>query len=139
VPRRETPRAADEWTVIRHLLSCRSGGKCEVCGRRIAPWPPWEAHHRLPRGMGGTTDPDENAISRLIVAHSACHAWCESRRADAASRGLLVLHGEVPSTVPLTLASGRIVYLDDQGLYLRPPDGEPEWAAEQPPCPSLSA
>jgi 5-methylcytosine-specific restriction protein A len=136
--RRRDRAPADEWSYIRHVLTCRSGGRCEVCGNVVGSWPPWEAHHRLPRGMGGTTDPEENAISRLIVAHARCHLWCESNRQAAESRGLIVFHGLHPLDVPLVLAGGRRVYLDDNGLYLNPPPGEPAWVTGPVPVPSAA-
>jgi hypothetical protein len=88
--------------------------------------------------MGGTSDPDENALSRLIVAHPRCHLWCESNRADAESRGLIILHGVHPLDVPLVLSGGRRVYLDDNGLYISPPPGEPMFVDGPVPVPSAA-
>ncbi len=68
----------------------RSNGKCEVCG-----WfkPDLQAHHRRPRGSGGTSLEWVNSPANLLIACSQCHAKIESQREWAKANGyLLSLH-----------------------------------------------
>jgi hypothetical protein len=73
-----------------------------------------QIHHRKPRGMGGTTNPETNAAANLIWLCRDCHDWIESNRAEALGNGWLVSTQDRPSTVPL-LYLGRWTLLDDAG------------------------
>jgi 5-methylcytosine-specific restriction protein A len=87
-------------------------GCCVLCGG-----PGVDAHHRLPRGLGGARwDPSRFALSRLVWLCRECHRWVESRRTLAYGLGLLVRHGVTPcSEIPL-FRRGRWVLLADDGL-----------------------
>ncbi len=137
--------SGDEWRLFGHLLATRSGPRCECCGGdlRGVPRDRLEIQHRQARGMGGTSLVSANDLANLLLFHSACHRWVESRPtvtyvdADgeertvgaAEIRGLWVPHqydnGQpVPvETVPVILASGRRVYLDPVSApYIERPD-----------------
>lgn len=80
----------------------REGGRCFRCGKPLALWDgvewvpckPYSIHHRKPRGMGGTRDPEINSSTNLILlcgsGTTGCHGWVESRRATAKNWGLLL-------------------------------------------------
>lgn len=125
----------EEWDTICGLLLFRSEHKCECCGFDVAgvPRDTLEIQHRRGRGMGGTSLPETNDMSNLLLFHQRCHHWVESRPTDpdnprgpdlAEQRGLWVRHtyrNGVPvptSEVPLVLASGRQVLLDPRPLPL---------------------
>ncbi len=125
---------ADRWRMIRHMLAVRSGHRCEYGGCQLGPGNEGTVHHRMPKGMGGTSLYAEDWSRLVLLCGGAyggtvgCHGDIESYRANAKMRGFIVLHGEHPETVPLVLWSGRRVYLtDDAPLYLLPPLGEPAW------------
>jgi hypothetical protein len=128
------------WAAIVQQLLVRSGGRCEARGPHclagpdgtLATLPRYQVsvHHRLPRGMGGTSLPTVHALPRLLLVCGdgvrGCHGWIERNRAAATARGLLVRHGvDDPAVVPVTLWSGRVVLLAE--WYLTPPGG-PRWA-----------
>jgi hypothetical protein len=130
------PPVETDWVQVTALLMIRGGGKCEVRSPVCLGPGLWllgsnmiSRHHRLPRGMGGTTDPAVNTLSRLLIVcgdgTKGCHGWIENlERGAAYELGYLVRRGQAPADVPVVLASGRRVMLDDLGpWYLRPPDG----------------
>ena len=89
----------------------RSHEMCELCG-----WHGEQIHHRKARHMGGTSDPEINALSNLVHWCHACHAMVESRRAKAYENGWLVHSWDTPREVPFVVA-GRPLMLDDDGGY----------------------
>jgi hypothetical protein len=124
----------EQWAAIDLQLLLRSGGMCEartpdcraapdgrVTDRRDNLIVAWSRHHRLPQGMGGTADPEAHRLDRVILACgdgvAGCHGYIERRTPDVYRRGLLIRHGTDPATVPLELASGRLVYLDPGGGF----------------------
>lgn len=117
-----------EWT--RHLLACRSGQRCECCGKPIRRGERSSMHHRLPRGMGGSKLPGTHGLDRLLLVHgdgtSGCHWWLEEAvRGAAYDLGLLVPRGQDPAAWPLVLASGRRVLLDPGAPLYLPAPGPP--------------
>ena len=46
-------------------------------------------HHIIPRGMGGTRDPNVHDLDRLITLCVGHHEWVERNRAAARGLGLL--------------------------------------------------
>ena len=50
-------------------------GKCAKCGSTAT-----QAHHRLPRGMGGTSDHLVGEACNGIPLCTYCHGWVESHR-----------------------------------------------------------
>lgn len=80
--------------LVRIALVQRSYGLCEVrqeCNADQAK----QAHHRRPRGMGGSRDLETNRLSNLLHVCNRCHDWIESNR-DAARVGFdgLISFGE---------------------------------------------
>ena len=62
-----SPGDAETWRFILHLLACRSGHRCEVGGEPLDAGNQGSIHHRQPRGMGGTSDPDVHSLERLLL------------------------------------------------------------------------
>lgn len=125
--RRDTGPAANGRLVI----VARAGGLCEVCGRQLA-WidqgdvtfaGDYSIHHRQPRGMGGSRQPDTNAASSLLLVcgtattPDGCHQLIESQRALAYTNGWLVRRPTDPATVPVLIHPGVRVYLAADGRY----------------------
>jgi hypothetical protein len=89
---------------VRTTIRQRAEGWCEVCGVRTIAG---QAHHRRPRGAGGSRRESRRA-------DAGCHNKIESHRADAFEKGWLVRQGVDPSSVPV-LYRGQFVYLGDDG------------------------
>ena len=87
----------------------RSQNRCERCGTSSAYR--WSLHHRLPRGMGGTRDPELNNPCNVLhlcgSGTEGCHGWVESNRTISYEFGWLVRRGFEPSQVPFTDLDGR--------------------------------
>src|SRR6478609_5506343 len=87
-------------------------GCCVLCGG-----PGVDAHHRLPRGLGGARwDPSRFALSRLVWLCRECHRWVESRRTLAYGLCLLVRHGVAPCSAVPAFRHSQWVLLTDDGL-----------------------
>lgn len=82
---------------VRDDLWNRSGGLCEKCGVDPAE----VAHHRRPRGMGGSRDAVTNTLANLLHVSNLCHLQIESNRADSLEKGWLVLQGQDPRVIPV--------------------------------------
>ena len=84
----------------------------EVChGARSGP-----AHHRRPRGRGGSRRLDTNLPANGLSCCPACHDWIESNRDEAKKHGWLLEQHQSPAEVPV-LRRGRLVLLDDIGGF----------------------
>lgn len=143
-------RDPTDWDAVEAALNSRSGSRCEIrspdcLGATIVvngitttghighlPRRMRSAHHRRPRGMGGTRRVDVDSIAGLINCCgdgvTGCHGYVESNREWARAQGLLVPnHGTGdavdPAAVPVVLPSGRRVLLDSMIGYTDPPDG----------------
>lgn len=115
---------SEEIRFTLHMLACRSGHRCEWCGKFIGREEDADAHHRRPRGMGGTKRTDTHDLTNLVLTHHPCHLYdIETNRDEAEARGFLVPQNIDPATVPIVLASGRRWRLDRSGLYVPPSDG----------------
>ena len=94
----------------------RSQKRCERCGTDDSLR--FSLHHRKPRGMGGSRDPEINSPANIVLlcgsGTEGCHGWVESHRAEAYEDGLLVYRIDDPSEIPVTLRYGT-VYLDAEG------------------------
>jgi len=84
------------------VLRDRSGDRCELCGG-----PAGNSHHRRPRGMGGSRDPQtdlpSNGLRICGSGTTGCHGLIEQDRAWARDLGYLVRQGVDPATVPVVL------------------------------------
>lgn len=103
---------------VRERLMDRSNGFCEACGVNE----PTDAHHRRPRGRGGSKADDTNQLSNALAICRPCHDLIESRREFALDRGWLVRQGFTPAEVPVVY-QGDWAVLDDDGFVFRPPSG----------------
>ena len=103
---------------VRELVTKRSQDCCEICG--LAK--PVHAHHRRPRGAGGSKAPDTNTAANCLWVCLPCHEHAESYRAVALDRGWLVRQGQNPADVPV-IYQGNWAVLDDDGFVFRPPSG----------------
>lgn len=97
----------------RRSLAGRSGGICEfpACWRQAV-----HDHHRGARGMGGTRNPEINALSAQLHYCADHHAYVEANPAESYRNGWKVRRGEVACLVPvLTRHHPAPVLLDDHG------------------------
>jgi hypothetical protein len=83
--------------VVRYAFFVREMERCFVCRRQLRfedRGIGWSAHHRKPRGAGGTSDPRIGAIANcLIVCGSGttgCHGRIERNRDVSLRIGLLI-------------------------------------------------
>lgn len=104
----------------------RDQGRCAWCGTPVhgARGLNWSAHHRLPRGAGGTSDPTVGRPSNGVLLHGSgadgCHGFLESHREVAEEAGFIIRHGtETPRTVPIRHAVHGVVRLRDDGTFDR--------------------
>ena len=115
-------------SATREIVAARANWCCEICGRSLfVPDVGWvyrhSTHHRRPRGMGGTSRPDTNEPSNLMLvcgnatSPGDCHSWIESNRAVALVLGYLVDQAGDPETRPVELYTGRRVFLTVDGTY----------------------
>lgn len=106
-------------TSTRNMLFLRNAGLCERCGQK----PATEAHHRKPRGMGGTMLTDKHQLSNLLALCSEHHAWIEAERNKARMlvHGWLVDQHQDPRQVPALIHN--INYLGAPGRFLLHDDG----------------
>jgi 5-methylcytosine-specific restriction protein A len=95
---------------VRTTIRQRADGYCEVCGRARGA----EAHHRRPRGMGGTNREDTNTASAGLFLCRDCHRLIESYRNVAEVLGWLVPQNQPPADIPV-MYRGAWVFLDELG------------------------
>ena len=109
-------RATGPSRKTRRLVIDRDGGVCRMCGRAGT-----NVHHRRPRGMGGTRDPETNSPANLVLlcgsGTTGCHGWIESHRAEAMAAGWLVSKWADPSTTPIKTSRG-VIRLTDHGTII---------------------
>lgn len=113
-------QAAEQAT--RLILAERSQGMCEACGQARAE----QAHHRQPRGSGGTSLAGPHSPANFLHVCVSCHGLIEDHRdpltgrpADTYALGLQVRRGTDPDAIPVRLAHpvyGLAAWLlDDEG------------------------
>lgn len=93
------------WTLIREQLWERSGGRCEASGRALDP-ETFDAHHRRPKGSGGTSRPDRDDLDNLLALDPEMHnpgpLSVHGRPAWSTARGYLVpKHQDHPGYFPV--------------------------------------
>lgn len=102
----------------------RAGHSCERCSAAVGPTRGLDhhLHHRRPRAAGGSSAPDTNLPSNLLLLCPPCHSEVESRRAEALAAGWLVPQGSDPAQTAVLLAGERWRYLTADGAYdIHPP------------------
>lgn len=92
----------------------RSGGACEICGRRAT-----NIHHRKRRGMGGTRKQEINWPSNLLAlcgsGMTGCHGKIESNITHAIEHGWIIPQGVAEAVnTPVLLRQGWVT-LDNEG------------------------
>jgi hypothetical protein len=120
-------RPKPNWKQLREQLLERSGGYCEVSGRVLDP-ETFDAHHRRPKRMGGTSRPDTDLLSNLLALDPGTH--------NAAARGARSVHGSslwsmacgyllhddaIPALAPVLIMGRRWVLLGEHGEYVPQP------------------
>ncbi len=89
-------------------FNCRRGLRWE--GRGFE----WSAHHRKPRGRGGTSDPRIGSIANCLIlcgsGISGCHGLIERNREEALRVGLLI--PTIATTETFAPAAVRVRRLD---------------------------
>lgn len=96
----------------RRLIRERAQDRCELCG---TPVQDAQIHHRRPRGMGGTKNPESRSAANGMYVHLRCHQRIELNRADALRKGWLILQSGDLSQ-PIRLHHGWAV-LHEDGSY----------------------
>lgn len=82
---------------VRHAFFERERERCFRCRRPLRfeeRGMSWSAHHRRPRGSGGTSDPRVGSISNCLIlcgsGTTGCHGWAEKYREIARDYGYLI-------------------------------------------------
>lgn len=109
------PRNTGPSRDVKAVVAERDGWACARCGRTIDPWPGLQFHHRVRRGMGGSTDPRMNYPSNLVLLDSGCHSEVESRRDQAYKDGWLAHWSMNPANVPVQHAKHGLCMLNHDG------------------------
>lgn len=75
-----------------------------------------QAHHRRPRGMGGTKRTSSRLAANGLMACPWCHNFLETgERGEARRHGFIVAQNADPATVEVFYRHERNVLLDNQG------------------------
>lgn len=85
---------------VRNQIRDRANDRCEMCGS-LALY--HQIHHRRPRGMGGSKDPDTGSAANGLWVHPSCHSKIESNREQAYQKGYLVRQGMDPTSIPVKM------------------------------------
>jgi hypothetical protein len=111
--------------IVRHAFFTRERARCFRCRRALRfedRGIGWSAHHRRPRGAGGTSDPRIGDVSNCLIlcgsGTTGCHGWVERFRASAREYGYLVpLNGiETPAGTRVKRQDGSWWLLTRSGL-----------------------
>lgn len=113
-PKRSTPRRREaprwdrsEWEHANRVITARSGGRCEICGKtgRV------ERHHRKRRRDGG------DRLSNVVFAcgPGGCHQHLTEHPAEARKMGWIVSLSREPDEIPFLRFRTEWVFLDDVG------------------------
>ncbi len=100
----------------------RAGGCCEISGVPLSGvrGEDFHVHHRRPRRMGGSRDPETNGVENLLLLSPEAHEHVERNRTEAYERGWLVRQDAVPAAVPvIVMVDGRpaLVRLTEDAGY----------------------
>jgi hypothetical protein len=104
----------------RQVVKSRAVMRCERCSA-LTTWTGGQVHHRLPRGMGGSSDPAIHSPANLLLLCPECHSWVEKNRTVAYKAGWLVKRGQDPAQVPVEIVGRGPVLLTADGEYQEVP------------------
>lgn len=104
---------------VRELIRQRANETCERCGELHSDM---QAHHRRPRGAGGSRKKDTNTASNGLWLCGACHRFVESYRSVAFEKGWLVRQSQSPLATPV-MYRGQLSLLCNEGFVYRIPAG----------------
>lgn len=113
-PRGQSVKGTGPHSEARQLVHARAQSCCERCAKSLT-WEPSHIHHRRPRSMGGTSDPNINNVSNLLLLCVPCHEWAESHRDLARAQGYGVPMGTDPLAWPVEYHQSGFWLLDDEG------------------------
>ena len=102
----------DTWAKVKHIVNARDQGSCVKCQADAT-----DIHHRTPRGMGGSSDPETNyGLANLVSLCRSCHDHVHANPAESYENGFLVRSWDDPRDCPVMLANETIViYLAADG------------------------
>lgn len=116
-PVQRPPRKTGPAQATRNSVVTRAAARCERCGSGS----PTNIHHRKPRGMGGTRDPEINSPANLMLlcgsGTTGCHGWIESHRQEAMLEGWIVPRTANPADAPVRVWGAGWVKLLPNGHY----------------------
>jgi hypothetical protein len=123
---RRDGRNTDPAPEVVAAVHARAGGCCERCGLSIANGvrgSDYSIHHRDNRGTGGSSNPEINAPSNLLVlcghGTAGCHGFVHAHPSRSYDNGWLVRMGKTrPSEQPVLIVGDRRVLLANSGIYL---------------------
>lgn len=100
--------------ITRNVVINRALMACERCGAAVSQGG-CQVHHRKPRGAGGSSDPEINSPSNLLLVCNFCHTSIERDRSVAYEQGWLVRREHDPAKSPVWLAGRGFAWLTDDG------------------------
>lgn len=107
---------------VRNLVIARASGRCERCGS-ASGWIGHQVHHRKPRGLGGSSSPDINLPSNLLLLCAGCHEEIERLDREVAyGKGWLVHREHDPAMQPVLLFGRGRCFLSADGSIAEAPD-----------------
>lgn len=102
---------------IRTAVEHRDRGVCLRCMGRSGGL---QIHHRVARGMGGTSADWVNLTSNLVLLCADCHRWVEDHPLEAYRSGWKIRGRDTdPTTAPVRTRWGW-VYLDNDAQWRGP-------------------
>lgn len=123
---RENPMAKPVLKVTeetRFVVFARADYRCERCFKRLHGVFGHSVHHRRPRMMGGSNNPELHKPANLIVlcgsGTSGCHGWVESNRNRSREHGYLIHRVESAQEIPFRDDAGVWYLLDNEGFKKR--------------------
>lgn len=110
------------WEKLREALWERAEGRCEVTGQPL-DFHTFDAHHRRPKGMGGSRLPDRDSLSNLLaldpLVHNGGPESVHARRGWAEEHGYLLPKDTMRAVEwPVAVHQSRWVYLLADGRYV---------------------
>jgi 5-methylcytosine-specific restriction protein A len=106
----------------RKLIREREDARCAICRR-----PMTDIHHRLRKGMGGTSRADIHLPSNLVGLCRTHHGLVHAKPAPAVLGGWIVPTSVEPGLFPIWMQSSQYAY---PGWFLLEDDGIVRWTTD---------